>query len=119
MQSLSLEITKQSTPAPHPPNALGFCTSSGPPPLLGPLPHSPLPDELKQERVGFRPGRAPENLLEGDEGRLQGKMVTSRAEVLKGRAGGAFGQEGRGAQLSTARSWGAPRPLAWWLRGWG
>lgn len=37
---------------------------------LEPLPHSPLPDEQKQERVGFRLGRGPEDVLEGDEGQL-------------------------------------------------
>lgn len=67
---LSLEITKQSMPntAPPPPtNALGFCTSSGPPSLPG----APPPDELKQERVGgFRLSMGPEDVLEGDEGRL-------------------------------------------------
>ena len=42
----------------------------GGPLSLEPLPHSPLPDEQKQERVGFRLGRGPEDVLEGDEGRL-------------------------------------------------
>ena len=58
------------TPRPHPPVLLASAHLQAFPLSLEPLPHSPLPDEQKQERVGFRLGRGPEDVLEGDEGRL-------------------------------------------------